>query len=112
MCQLKFRFANLLFSKSACKNVPLACEREQRRPIRHIFHRFQRVPASCEPSFVSKSDLKPLLCNIAKNGTIEVTARPRQQHKRSTTVLEHVAMGIAKSINSKVVYKHHDEEQQ
>ena len=28
LCRLEFRFQNIPFSKSACKNVPLSCERE------------------------------------------------------------------------------------
>ena len=45
---LEFLFQNLPFSKSAGKKM---CRfRVNGRPIRHIFHRFQNVPASCERS--------------------------------------------------------------
>ena len=48
MCRVEFRFLNLPFSKSAWKKM---CRfRINGRPIRHIFHRFQNVPASCERS--------------------------------------------------------------
>ena len=48
LCRLRFRFQNLPFSKSAGKKM---CRfRVNRRPIRHIFHRFQNLPASCERS--------------------------------------------------------------
>ena len=48
LCRLGFRFQNLPFSKSAGERF--AVFRVNRRPIRHIFHRFQNVPASYERS--------------------------------------------------------------
>ena len=72
MCRLEFRFQNLPSSKSAGKKCAVfvwtgglsvmfftvfkmcrqkMCRfRVNERPIRHIFHRFQNVPASCECS--------------------------------------------------------------
>ena len=40
-------FSNLLFPKSADKNVPFSCEREA---YPSHFHRFQNVSASCKRS--------------------------------------------------------------
>ena len=45
LCRSRFRFQNL-----PAKNVPFSCEQE---PIRHIFHRFQNLPASYERSLRS-----------------------------------------------------------
>ena len=56
MCRLEFRFQNLPFSKSAGKNVPFF--RVNGRPIRHIFHHFLHVTASCERSLNAKSHHK------------------------------------------------------
>ena len=51
MCLLMFRFQNLPFSKSAgTKFAVFVWFRVNGRPIRHIFHHFQNVPASYERS--------------------------------------------------------------
>ena len=48
ICRLEFLFQNLPFSKFAGKKM---CHfRVNGRAIRHIFHRFQNVPISCERS--------------------------------------------------------------
>ena len=52
MCLLEFCFQNLPFSKYVCKKGAFFF-RVNGRPIRHIFHLFQNVPASCEPCLIS-----------------------------------------------------------
>ena len=47
MCRLKFHFQNLSSSNLPAKMCRF---RVNGRPIRHIFHRFQNVPPSCENS--------------------------------------------------------------
>ena len=52
MCQLELCFQNLPFSKSVGKKM---CRiRVNGRPIRHIFHCFQGMPASCERNLKQK----------------------------------------------------------
>ena len=57
MCRLEFRFQNLLFLKFCRQKI---CRfRVNGRPIRHIFHRFQNVAASCERSLRKPHNAAP-----------------------------------------------------